>query len=184
MEHNGAFRDVKISVAESAPGLLTATATGKGQAAALNEDLTIDSASNPAPSVLWGCCMGRAQAKTNPSGADGEVAGQLLPKPVLPISVTIGGNAASVVDAGAVSVAVAGLNSSERAVAGWHPFGRSTCGFTRWHCREPAGYHAGVQWQAQRRLSDRPAVTVKPKRIVDVRFFRPAAARPKILDIR
>lgn len=81
-----------IPVAASAPGLFTNTASGRGQAAALNEDLAINSASNPAAqgsiAVLYGTGAGQ---------------------PVLPVSVTIDGQAAKVLYAGAPGDAVAGL---------------------------------------------------------------------------
>jgi len=93
VEHSGVpSGPLTIPVAASAPGLFTATASGRGQAAALNEDLSINSAANPAAQgsivVLYGTGAGQ---------------------PVLPVSVTIDGKGAKVLYAGAPGDAVAGV---------------------------------------------------------------------------
>jgi len=81
-----------IPVAASAPGLFTATANGRGQAAALNEDLSINSASNPAAQgsivVLFGTGAGQ---------------------PGLPVSLTIDGKSAKALYAGPTGDALAGV---------------------------------------------------------------------------
>ena len=52
-------------------------------------------------------CTGEGQ--TNPAGVDGQLANTVYPKPKLPVEVTIGGQTAQVVYAGAAPTLVAGL---------------------------------------------------------------------------
>jgi uncharacterized protein (TIGR03437 family) len=82
----------EVTVAATAPGLFTADSSGKGQGAILNEDgATPNSAANPVVPgsivVLWGT----GEGITDPPGIDGRPAVDVLPKPVAPVSVTIGG---------------------------------------------------------------------------------------------
>jgi uncharacterized protein (TIGR03437 family) len=110
VEHNGVPSGIlTIPVAESAPGLFTATASGKGQAAALNDDLSRNSATNPAAPGSIVVLYGTGAGQTSPRGVDGEITGKVLAKPVLPVSVTIDGKAAKVLYAGAAGGTVAGV---------------------------------------------------------------------------
>jgi uncharacterized protein (TIGR03437 family) len=90
-----------IQVNATAPGLFTANASGTGQGSILNQDNTINSAANPAASgsivILWAT----GEGATDPPGVDGRPATDVLPKPVAPVTVTIGGNAAAVSYVGA-----------------------------------------------------------------------------------
>jgi len=74
---------VIVPIAVSSPGIFTADASGQGPAAALNEDGTLNTASNPAQAgstiTLW--VTGEGQATLD--GADGNT--------TLPVSVQIGG---------------------------------------------------------------------------------------------
>lgn len=72
-----------IQVFAAAPGLFTEDGTGAGQAAAINQDGTINSVSNPAPigSVISLYATGAWQ--TSPAGVDGQVS-------TLPLLVSIG----------------------------------------------------------------------------------------------
>ena len=74
----------------AAPGLFTADGTGAGQAAAINQDGTINSASNPAPigSVISLYATGGGQ--TSPAGVDGQVSTSPLARQSLPVQVYIG----------------------------------------------------------------------------------------------
>jgi len=110
VEHNGVpSGTLTIPVVASAPGLFTATASGKGQAAALNEDLSKNFASNPAAQGSIVVLYGTGAGQTDPAGVDGALAGKILPKPVLPVSATIDGKAARVLYAGAAGGSVAGV---------------------------------------------------------------------------
>jgi len=79
-----------MQVFASAPGLFTADGTGVGQAAAINEDGTINSAINPAPigSVVSLYATGAGQV--TPTPMDGQVSAAPFSKLTLPISVSIG----------------------------------------------------------------------------------------------
>ncbi len=87
-----------VPVYPSAPGLFTADGSGAGQATALNSDGTRNSATNPAlvGSIVTLYITGAGQ--TNPAGVDGIIypSGNNQPSPVQPLSVTIGGLAATV----------------------------------------------------------------------------------------
>jgi len=79
-----------IQVFAAAPGLFTANGTGAGQAAAINQDGTINSASNPAPigSVVSLYATGGGQ--TSPAGVDGQVSTSPLATQSLPVWAYIG----------------------------------------------------------------------------------------------
>jgi uncharacterized protein (TIGR03437 family) len=110
LEHQGlASKPVTLKVAPSAPALFTADASGKGQAAVLNQDYRVNSPSRPAArnSVVMLFATGAGQ--TEPAGVDGQITGQTLPKPLLPVSVRIGGVEAPVLYAGAAPGLVSGV---------------------------------------------------------------------------
>ncbi len=79
-----------IQVFSAAPGLFTTDGTGAGQAAAINQDGTINSASNPAPigSVISLYATGGGQI--SPAGVDGQVSISPLATQSLPVQVYIG----------------------------------------------------------------------------------------------
>ena len=110
IEYRG-FRSrlVDLPVAETAPAVFTADSSGRGQAAALNQDFTVNSAANPASkdSILILFVTGEGQ--TDPAGMDGKPAGDVLPKPRASVSVLVGGVAAEVLYAGAAPGFVAGV---------------------------------------------------------------------------
>jgi uncharacterized protein (TIGR03437 family) len=78
-----------VAVATSATGLFIADSTGKGQAAAVNEDGSINSASRPAPVGSVIALFATGDGQTSPQGVDGKTATVPYPKPRLPVSVTI-----------------------------------------------------------------------------------------------
>ncbi|HZT37145.1 MAG TPA: IPT/TIG domain-containing protein [Bryobacteraceae bacterium] len=98
-----------LQVAASAPGIFTLNQTGAGQAAVLNQDNSINTASNPAArgSILQVFATGEGQ--TVPAGITGGITGSTLAKPISPVSVTIGGVSAQVLYAGSAPASVAGL---------------------------------------------------------------------------
>jgi uncharacterized protein (TIGR03437 family) len=99
---------VTLPVAESSPGIVTLAGSGRGPGAVFNEDGTLNTAANPAARgsiiVFWATGEGR----TAPAGVDGKLATEVFPKPVLPVSVTIGGSEAEVLYAAAAPFMVAG----------------------------------------------------------------------------
>jgi uncharacterized protein (TIGR03437 family) len=93
VERNGVpSGTLTIPVAASAPGLFTASAAGTGQVAALNEDLSMNAASNPA-------------AQDSIVALFGTGAGS----PVSSLSVTVDGRAAKVLYAGPTGDSLAGV---------------------------------------------------------------------------
>ena len=86
---------VTVAVAASAPGLFTLDSTGKGQAAAVNENHSINTAFTPAPIGSVISLFATGEGQTSPAGVDGKPATTPFPKPNLPVSVTIGGQTIS-----------------------------------------------------------------------------------------
>jgi len=99
-----------MTVLPAHPAIFTADSSGSGQAAALNQDGTVNFSANPAARgsvvVLYATGVGQ----TSPTGVDGSVTGSdSLPQPTLPVTVAIDGQAAQVLYAGAAPGMVAGV---------------------------------------------------------------------------
>jgi len=101
MDVNGeAANPFEIKIAPAVPGLYTVTGTGTGQVAALNQDGSLNSESHPAARGSVVSLFITGQGRTEPELGDEELPSlQALPKPVLPVSVTIGDRAAEVAEA-------------------------------------------------------------------------------------
>ena len=99
---------VEVPVSAIAPAIFTSDASGAGQAAAINQDGSLNSAIHPAPrgSIVTIFCTGEGQ--TNPPGVDGKIADRILPQPSAPISAQIGNVPVAPLYAGAAGAAVAG----------------------------------------------------------------------------
>ena len=91
------------------PALFSANASGRGQGAILNENSSYNSAANPALKGHIVQLYGTGEGQTSPSGIDGLLALLQYPKPLSPVTVTIGGISADVAYYGAAPQAVAGL---------------------------------------------------------------------------
>ena len=92
---------VTLPVAAALPGLFTANGSGKGEGAILNQDSSVNSASNPAAQGSVIVLYGTGGGQTSPASIDGgfnplNAEGTLL----LPVTVTIGGQTATVNYAG------------------------------------------------------------------------------------
>jgi uncharacterized protein (TIGR03437 family) len=90
-----------VMVGPSSPGLFSTDSSGAGQALALNADSSPNSAANPANTGDVVTLNGTGEGQTIPPGVDGQIANDTLPQPVLPLSVTIGGQPAQVSSYGA-----------------------------------------------------------------------------------
>jgi uncharacterized protein (TIGR03437 family) len=99
---------VNVGGVASAPQTLSVAAAAPGIFIVLNQDYSINSAANPAAqnSVLNLYATGEGQ--TNPPGVDGKIATDVLPKPLLPVSVVVGGKSAILKYAGAAPHFIAG----------------------------------------------------------------------------
>ena len=103
-------KPVTLKVAEAAPALFTQSASGSGPGAILNQDYTLNSASNPAAKGSVVMLFATGEGQTNPPGVDGKITAEPLPKPRLPVSVRIGGVDVQVpLYVGAAPGSVAGL---------------------------------------------------------------------------
>jgi trimeric autotransporter adhesin len=101
--------DLSVPVAASSPGIFTLNGSGTGQAAILNQDNSVNSAANPAQpgSILVIYATGAGQM--NPAVPDGAIpVADPLPKPIAPVTLTIGNFEAEVLYAGAAPGLVAG----------------------------------------------------------------------------
>lgn len=100
---------VSVTLAATAPGVFTSNGSGRGQAAATNQNGTPNGDSAPAAvgSVLSLYATGEGQ--TSPAGVDGKTTGTVLPTPVAPVTVTIGGVPATVQYAGGAPGVIAGV---------------------------------------------------------------------------
>jgi uncharacterized protein (TIGR03437 family) len=110
VEYHGVRSDpFPVTVSPTAPGLFTANASGTGQGSVSNQDLSPNSAANPAHAgdvvVLWAT----GEGITDPPGVDGRPAVGVYPKPVAAVSVDIGGYPATIQYAGAAPGDVAGV---------------------------------------------------------------------------
>ena len=86
-----------VALAASSPALFTADSTGKGQAAAVNQDGSINGASTPAPIGTVISLFATGEGQTSPQGIDGKPAMAPFPKPNLPVFVTIGAEEAQTI---------------------------------------------------------------------------------------
>jgi len=100
---------VSLPVAAAAPALFSLNASGRGGGAILNEDSSVNGPSNAAAKGSIVVLFGTGEGQTDPPGSDGRLATSVFPKPVLPVSVRIGGLAAEVLYAGAAPGLVAGV---------------------------------------------------------------------------
>jgi len=98
--HQGKARGrARVPVAAAAPGVFT-NQSGVGQAFAINEDGTLNSATNPAARGSYVTLYATGEGQTNPAGIDGVPARQPLPRPVLSVSAIVGAVEADVSWAG------------------------------------------------------------------------------------
>jgi uncharacterized protein (TIGR03437 family) len=106
---DAASSEWSVTEAASAPAIFTLSGSGVGQAAVLNQDNSVNGAGNPAArgSVIQIFATGEGQ--TSPAGVTGSVNHGVLPTPLLPVQVAIGGVDALLQYQGAAPDAVAGL---------------------------------------------------------------------------
>jgi uncharacterized protein (TIGR03437 family) len=101
-----------LQIVPAAPAVFTVNGTGSGQAAAINQNGTLNSSSNPATLGSYVSLYITGSGQTSPGGVDGQPAPASLssiPVPVLPVSVTVGGQPAVVSYAGGAPGLVSGL---------------------------------------------------------------------------
>jgi uncharacterized protein (TIGR03437 family) len=90
---------VTVPVAASAPGIFAVSA-GKGLAAALNEDGSLNSTFSAAPRGSVVTLYGTGEGVTQPAATDGQPAAAPFPSPVMPVTLSIGGYPVEILFAG------------------------------------------------------------------------------------
>lgn len=99
-----------LPVAAAAPGIFTAGGSGTGQAAALNQDGTVNSVGNAAAAGSVITLYATGAGPVTPRGLDGTVVtADNPPQPVLPLSVQVGGQLAALLYAGGAPGEVQGV---------------------------------------------------------------------------
>jgi len=101
--------ELVVPLSTAAPGVFTADSSGKGPGAILNQDQSLNTVYRPAARGSVVTMFATGEGQTRPEGVDGQVAVGALPRPVSPVSATIGGLPAEVLYAGAAPGLVAGV---------------------------------------------------------------------------
>ena len=104
-----ATASMAVPVAAAAPAVFTLNSSGQGQAAVLNSDNSVNSATNRAARGSIVQIFATGAGVTSPAGITGEITSTADQQPVLPVHVTIGAVDAQVVYAAAAPDAVSGL---------------------------------------------------------------------------
>jgi uncharacterized protein (TIGR03437 family) len=126
VEYNGVkSAGVTIPIEPSQPAIFTVDSSGKGPGSILNQDYSLNSAANPAARGSIVMVYATGEGQTDPAGTDGLLANAALPKPRLPVSVTVGGVKANVPYAGAVPTLTAGIIQINVAIPANAPTGAS-----------------------------------------------------------
>ncbi len=115
-----------LPVAASAPGLFTADDSGHGQGAIINQDGTVNSASNPAPAGSVVSLFGTGGGQTVTPSTDGEIAAAAPNKLVLATTATVGGQPAQVPYAGWAPTLLAGVMQVNVQIPSGTPSGPAT----------------------------------------------------------
>ncbi|MBS1872661.1 MAG: SBBP repeat-containing protein [Acidobacteria bacterium] len=136
---------VNVAVVETAPGIFTANSSGTGQGSILNQDYGVNGPSNPAARGSVVLIYGTGEGQTDPQGVDGSFAGAVLPKPLKPVSVTIGGVPAQVLYAGAAPGLVAGVLQVNAVVPDGVPAGAAEVRLTVGGAASRAGVTVSVK---------------------------------------
>jgi uncharacterized protein (TIGR03437 family) len=99
----------EVTIRDAAPAIFSLDSSGQGQGAILNQDGSLNGPLNPAAPGSVIVFYATGEGLTDPASEDGKVAATTLPKPVLPVTVKIGGIEAEVIYAGAAPGLTAGV---------------------------------------------------------------------------
>lgn len=101
---------VSVPVVTAVPGIFTLNGSGSGPGAIVNQDGTVNSATNPAAAGSIVMIFATGEGQTTPDGTDGKPDGYPAPTPLAqPVAATIGGLNTEVQYAGGVPGLVAGF---------------------------------------------------------------------------
>ncbi len=110
VNYQGTTQTASMPVTATVPGMFTADSTGVGQATALNQDLSVNSAANPAKVGSFLVLYATGEGLTSPAGVDGKPAPITNPPtPLLPVTVKIGNQTVIPSYAGGSPTLVAGI---------------------------------------------------------------------------
>lgn len=98
-----------VPLAQTSPGLFAANASGAGPLAAMNQDGSINSATNAATAGSTVTLYATGEGLTVPPGVDGAIQTQGARSPTAPVVVTIGGQQAQLLSAGTPVGEVSGV---------------------------------------------------------------------------
>src|SRR5205085_7664107 len=87
---------ISVPVAAAAPGIVTTDSSGRGQGAIRNQDGSANSPGNPAPAGSIVVVYATGEGQTKPAGVDGKPADAVAPRPILPVTSTVGATDAEV----------------------------------------------------------------------------------------
>lgn len=107
-----------IPVAAAAPGLFTINGSGNGQGAILNQDESVNAAANPAARGSIVALFGTGQGQTDPAWPEDDLASAPYPQLTGTVTVTIGGQPADILYAGAAPDLAAVFQINARVPAG------------------------------------------------------------------
>ena len=100
---------VTLQLAPVSPAIFTLDSSGRGAGAILNQDSSVNSPANPARIGSVVSIFATGEGQTSPGGVDGKPGSDPVPHPILPVSVTIGGQTVTPTYAGGAPGNVAGL---------------------------------------------------------------------------
>jgi len=100
---------VPVPVSPAAPGIFAANASGSGPGAILNQDYSLNTASNPAEAGSVVQVFGTGGGAVVGSIADGQIVGLPLPALGLNVTATVGGRTAKTTYSGPAPLEVAGM---------------------------------------------------------------------------
>jgi len=123
VQYQGSSWLTVLYVATAAPGAFTFNGTGTGQAIAANQDGSLNGSSNPAAPGSYVTVYFTGGGETHPPGVDGSVTGSVLKWLTQPVSVTVGGVAATVAFDGAAPTFVDGVGQLNIQLANNTPAG-------------------------------------------------------------
>lgn len=134
-----------VNVATTAPGLFTFNESGTGELVALNSDGTLNSSTNAAAPGSAVLLYATGEGQTDPPGTDGTIINEFMRTPVAPVSLTIGGQPATVIYAGSTAGDVAGLMTIEAIVPANSASGAAPVVLTVGSASSPAGTTLAVK---------------------------------------
>ncbi len=137
---------VTMPVVASKPALFSANSTGRGQGAILNQDGSPNTVTNRAVKGSVIVLFGTGEGVTAPAGVDGQLALAVFPKPVLPVTVTLGGQRIETIAyVGAAPGLVAGLFQLNVTIPGSAPSGEVPIAVTVGGATSQTGLTVAIQ---------------------------------------